>query len=129
MSSLGFGIISVMQFNRQRKLFAKRLRCEKIDLYSDCLNKDQMGHFKGIFANGGTGYLLQDKIVFVPHKCNFSRKTITVLFADIMKISPLKIWGIMDIGLKISLKSEKEERFVVDKSNDFYHYLISIKNL
>jgi hypothetical protein len=125
-SSFGFGIISVIQFNLHRKFFAKKLSCKKADLYFDFIDKNNMSHFKGIFANGGTGYLLQDKIVFVPHKYNLSRKTITILFVDIENISEYKIWGIIDIGMEMTLKSKKKERFAVNRSGDFYRNLIYI---
>jgi hypothetical protein len=118
------GCIVAWLFNRGMTFFYNRRRHLHDNAYEINMERDIMNHFRGIITDGGIGYLYEDKLVFVPHKFNFSRKTIAIPFADIAKVSTYKIWGIINTGLRITLKSGKEERFVMNKSGDFYKNLI-----
>jgi hypothetical protein len=119
------GCIVAWLFNRGMTFFFYNWRRRLLDnAYEINEERDVINHFRGIISDGGIGYLYENKFVFVPHKFNFSRKTIVIPFADIAKVSSYKIWGIINTGLRITLKSGKEERFVVNKSGDFYKNLI-----
>jgi hypothetical protein len=72
-----------------------------------------MNHVRGIIADGGAGYLLSDRLFFVPHKLNLSHTPVTVMLSDVEHISSYRIWGVFDTRLKIILKSGKKERFVI----------------
>ncbi len=92
---------------------------------SNCL----MNHVRGIISDGGAGYLLQDKLVFVPHKLNLSHRNLSISFSEVETVVSYKIWGIFDTGLKIVLKAGKTEKFVVDKTSQFYRDLVyAIRN-
>jgi hypothetical protein len=86
-------------------------------------NKALINHFRGIISDGGVGYLLSDKLVFIPHKLNFTHEKITVVFSEIESVSDFKLCGFLNIGLKILIKSGKTERFVIDKKSLFYKNL------
>ncbi len=99
---------------------------EDPELGEPILEKACMNHLQGIIADGGIGYQLQDKLIFIPHKMNLSRKQVTILFSEIDRISSYKIWGVFDTGLKIILKSGKIEKFVVDKNEKIFQKLINL---
>jgi hypothetical protein len=83
-----------------------------------------MNRFRGLIAGGGVGYLLRDKLVFIPHKLNLSRKTVAIPFSNIESVSGYKVWRMFNVGVKVTLKSGKIERFVVDHSGNFYSRLL-----
>lgn len=81
------------------------------------LNKSLINHKQGLCVNGGIGYLLTDKLVFIPNKFNFSKKEITIPYSEIIQVKRNIFWGINT--LKIQLKSGKTEVFIFN-TNDFY---------
>jgi len=95
------------------------------ELGQPILERVCLSHFRGFIADGGVGYLLSDKLIFIPHKMNSSRKQLTIQLSDIKDISGYKILGIFNTGLKITLKSGNVEKFVIDKSSEFYKNLLS----
>ena len=95
------------------------------DLGQPILKRARMIHFRGIFANEGVGYILQDRLIFIPHKLNWTKKQCDILLLDIKRILGYKILGIFDTGMKIEMKSGKIEKFAVDKTNSFYEMLIN----
>jgi hypothetical protein len=64
---------------------------KKVDLGAEVIGKDCMSRLKGIVAIGGVGYLLRDKLVFIPHKLNFSRENVKILHSDIASIADYKV--------------------------------------
>jgi hypothetical protein len=130
LSGLGFGWLSSYSLKRKLDLFRTKILQETGNRLNgeNIIQRDGMNHFRGIISDGGIGYLLQDKLVFIPHKFNFSSRPVTVLFSEIAKISSYKILGFVDTGLKIVLKSGKIEKFVIDKSGEFYCQLMNIIN-
>ena len=95
------------------------------DLGQPILKRARMIHFRGIFANEGVGYLLQDRLIFIPNKQNWTKKQRDILLLDIKRILGYKILGMFDTGMKIEMKSGKIEKFAVDKTNSFYEMLIN----
>ena len=95
------------------------------DLGQPILKRARMIHFRGIFANEGVGYILQDRLIFIPNKQNWTKKQRDILLLDIKRILGYKILGIFDTGLKMEMKSGKIEKFAVDKTNSFYEMLIN----
>lgn len=73
---------------------------------------------------GGVCYLFRDKLLFIPHRMNLSRKKYIVLLEDIANISPYKLCGIFTIGLKIGLNSGKTEKFVISKDCQLFQKLL-----
>ena len=124
------GFIYVLGFERtllraMKQFQNSQLEDDSADLGETVLARTGMNHLRSIFADGGTGYLLQDKLIFIPHKLNLSKERVTVLFTDVRSASGYKILGIVDVGLKITLKSGKEEKFIVDKSAEFFRLLMA----
>ena len=115
-------------FTKRMQVFRDRLLKEDdMDFDEQIVCKDGINHFEKVIATGGIGYLLQNKFVFIPHKLNFSKKELTIPFSDIIEISDYKIWHFFDTGTKITLQSGKVEKFVIDKTSDFYNRLINLK--
>jgi hypothetical protein len=118
-SGLLYGWLSTWLFEKGRQAMQARLLGEEVDLGGEVISKSCMNHFRGFIADGGVGYLLRDKLVFIPHKLNFSRKTVAIPFSDIENVSGYKVWRMFSVGVKITLKSGRVERFVVDHSGSF----------
>jgi hypothetical protein len=117
-----FGYIGDIYRRRMQK------KISKVDNYlgRKVIGCGLMNHFRGIIADGGTGYLLSDSLVFIPHKMNLSRKEVNIPFSDVESITDHKIRGIFDTGLKITMKSGKVEKFVVDKTTLFYKMVLDM---
>jgi hypothetical protein len=99
-----------------------------INKHADLIAYTPMNYVKRYFINstGGIGCLYKDKIVFIPHRINLSRKEYTLFFHDIESISNYRICGIKNSGLRIVLRSGETEKFVIDQASQFYKYLSSI---
>lgn len=124
---LFFGLLFTLSMNRMAKRsHQKLLAFDEIDLGEEIRQKSCMNHLRGIIADGGYGFLLHNKLVFMPHRLNSSRKTLTIPFSDVACVSDYKIWGLVNAGLKVTLTSGKVEKFVIDKSDDFYRELKGI---
>jgi hypothetical protein len=126
-SGLLYGWLSTWLFKKGRQAMEARLLGEDADLGEAVIAKDCITRFRGLIADGGVGYLLRDRLVFIPHKLNFSRKTVAIPFSDIESVSGYKVWRIFSIGVKIILKSGKIERFVVDHVGCFYSNLMLVE--
>jgi hypothetical protein len=102
----------------------KKLRANLLgkDTYlgNEIISQDLMSHQRGIITDGGGGYLLSDRFVFLPHKLNFSRTPLIIMLSDIEHISGCRILGLFDTRLKITLKSGKIERFVINENSVLY---------
>ena len=96
-----------------------QLLSEDVDFDGEVVSKGCVNRFRGVVADGGVGYLLRNKLVFIPHKLNFSRKTVSIPLADIESVSGYKVWRIFSVGVKITLKSGKVERFAIDHAGSF----------
>ena len=59
------------------------LEDDDADFGENVICKDGINHIKKFIATGGIGYLLQNKLVFIPHKLNLSKKELTILFSDV----------------------------------------------
>jgi hypothetical protein len=94
----------------------------------EIISQGLINHLRGIIADGGVGYLLNDRFVFHPHKLNFSTKDLTFLLSEIEQVQSCKIMFFFDTGLRIRLKSGKEEKFVVNKKSEFYTKLLNFVN-
>jgi len=95
------------------------------DLGQPIMKRARMIHFRGIFADDGIGYILQDRFIFIPNKLNWTKKPKNILLSDVKCILDCKILGIFNKGLKIEMKSGKIEKFAVDKTSSFYDMLIN----
>jgi hypothetical protein len=119
--------LSTHFFMRKMRAIQKVLLEEHVDLGSRILSKGAVNRLRGIYATGGMGYLLDDKLVFIPHRVNLSKNNLTILYSDIAQISGYRILGFMNTGLKIMLKSGETEKFVIDKTDVFYQHIINIQ--
>jgi hypothetical protein len=117
-SGLLYGWLSTWLLRKVQATQEVRLLGKEADLGDEVISKGGMNHLRGIIADGDVGYLLRDKLVFIPHRLNFSRAPVNLPYAAIKEISAYKILGVFDTGLKIRLKSGKVEKFVVDKTKE-----------
>jgi len=95
------------------------------DLGQPILRRARMNHFQGIFAEDGTGYILQDRLIFIPNKLNWTKKQLAIFLCDAERISGYKRLGLFDTGLKLEMKSGKLHQFAVDKTSSFYDMLVN----
>jgi hypothetical protein len=93
-----------------------------VDNYSGqkVISSGLMSYVRGIIVDGGAGYLLSDRLVFVPNKLNLSHTPLTVMLSEVEHISDYRILGLFDTRLKIILKSGKIERFIIDRDTELY---------
>jgi hypothetical protein len=123
-------IVFAMFFVYFGGVYTRRLqkKISKVDNYlgRKVISCGLMNHVRGIIADGGAGYLLSDSLVFVPRKMNLSRKEVHIPFSEVENITGYKIRGIFDTGLKITMKSGKVEKFVVDKTRPFYKMVLDM---
>jgi hypothetical protein len=108
-----------------RKL-QKQMLSSETDLGGKIANQSLMTHHRGLLSDGGVGYLLQDKLVFVPHKFNIFPKNINILFTDIDSIAKYHFFHFIDLGVKIKLKSGKIEKFVISGKDRLYKELLQL---
>jgi hypothetical protein len=96
--------------------------------HADLIAYAPINYIKKCFINsiGGVGCLYKDRLVFIPHRMNLSRKEYTLFFHEIESASDYRVYGVFDTGLKVVLKSGKTERFIIDKSSRFYKDLSGI---
>lgn len=120
--SIIFAYVMNKTMKNMRKKLKEKLNEEDVDFGKPLIARDLMNHYRGITADGGFGYLLSDSLVFVPHKLFMfnTPSAITIMLSDIRKVSDYKVLGLFDTGLKITLKSGKVEKFVIDKESDLY---------
>jgi hypothetical protein len=97
-------------------------KASKVDSYwgQKVISYGIMSHVRGIISDGGTGYLLSDNLVFLPHKLNFSRKPVTIMLSDIERISDYRVLRLFGTRLNICLKSGKIEKFIIDRDSELY---------
>jgi hypothetical protein len=124
-SGLLYGWLSTWLFEKGRQAMQARLLGEEVDLGGEVISKSCMNRFRGFIADGGVGYLLCDKLIFIPHRLNFSRKPVAIPLSDIESVSGYKVWRMFSVGVKITLKSGKIERFVADHTGNFYSALMA----
>jgi hypothetical protein len=93
---------------------------------TDLIAYAPMNHSQKCFigATGGIGCLYKDNLLFIPHKMNLFRKEVSISFSEVESITDRKIWKVFDTQLKITLKSGKVEKFVVDETTSFYTMLL-----
>lgn len=116
-----FFLIAMRSFDK--KLHVNLLNKDTY-LGGEIISQGLINHLRGIIADGGAGYLLNDRFVFHPHKLNFSTKDLTFLLSDIEQVQSCKIM-FFNTGLKITMKSGKVEKFVVNKEDEFYTKLLN----
>jgi hypothetical protein len=122
--SLFFAILFATSMRSLEKKMRANLLDKDIYMNDKIISKGLMNCQKGIMSEGGAGYLLTDRFVFHPHKLNFSTKDRIFLLSEIERIQPYKVIPLFSSGLKIVLKSGKEEKFVLDRNDALYKKLL-----
>lgn len=114
-------ILSYIQKSQQKII------SNSINKDSDLVDYSPINHVKKFFINttGGVGCLYKDKFIFMTHKLNFSKEKITILLSEIKNISDYKVLGILNVGIKINLKSGKTEKFIINKTSSFYKKIVA----
>jgi hypothetical protein len=101
---------------------------EDVDFEDKIIYKVPMNHIKNKFiTNGGIGYLFKNRLVYVSYN-NSGKKTnsLEICFENIVSITDFKCFGALGSGLEIKIKSGEVERFILDKSTEFYIKLKSV---
>lgn len=127
--SIFFGYFFNKSWSRRVQSIAAPWLDEDPELEGEIMDKALMNHFiNRVIADGGVGYLLSDRFIFIPHKLGGKEgKRLEILFAEIKNLTDFKYYKIVDTGVVITLFNGKEERFVIDKTTDFYSKLKSLR--
>ena len=97
----------------------------KIDVDSDenILFETGANHFKGVEGVGGKLYLTNKRLVFKSHRLNIQNHLLSINSDDIKDVDSYKTLGLLNNGLSITTLSEKTEKFVVEKVEEWVKLL------
>lgn len=109
-------------FNFLSKKIQKDSCKYEFDPKSHLLGKYLMNLKQGLLIDGGTGYLLSDKFIFIPNKFSLVTK-VEILYSNIDKIVNYKKIGIKIC--KVFLVSGETKLFIIN-DNDFYNDIMKI---
>ncbi len=72
-------------------------------------------HFRNLEARGGRLALTSTHLVFQPHAINLQHSDVRIPREEIASVETTRTLGVVPNGLKVTLKSGKSERFVVNE--------------
>ncbi len=127
--SIFFGYFFYKSWSKKNQSIAAPWLDEDPELEGEIMDRALMNHFiNKVIADGGVGYLLSDRFIFIPHKFGGKEgKRLEILFVEIKNLTDFKYCKIVDTGVVITLFNGKEERFVIDKTTNFYSKLKSLR--
>ncbi len=99
--------------------YQKKIIEQDPKLEGDILSK----HLMNSNFDGGVGYLLSDKFIFIPNKFSFSKR-FTISYSEIEKITKSEKIGICIC--KIYSKMNKVKSFIIE-NDAFYNDIIKLK--
>jgi hypothetical protein len=76
-------------------------------------------HFKGAESVGGRLYLTTKRLVFKSHKLNIQNHELSINLTEIANINRYNVLGVIKNGLKVSLKNNQIEKFVVEQADEW----------
>ena len=122
------GAIAGFLFGWLTGLFAKSKfvsQTIKIDIEQDenILFETPANHFKTIEGVGGRLYLTNRRLIFKSHKLNFQNHQLSIGLSDIKNVDRYKTLGLINNGLSISTITDKTEKFVVGKVDEWVKLL------
>ena len=119
--------VTLSSMRSERQFMRKLLVFDETEFDGEVLQKDWMNHFQFMIfvAHSGFGFLFKDSLIFVQQKKRDTGKRFEILFSDVATVSDTKFFGLINTGLKITLKSGKAELFALDKQSEFYRALMS----
>ena len=88
--------------------------------------------FRGVEAVGGKLFFEDTYMKFVSHIFNIQRGESIIFYNDIIRIEKIKTLGIVPNGLSVVVRSEEGEKqfkFVVNKRNRIFDFLMSKTNI
>lgn len=80
-------------------------------------------HFKGSEVVRGVLFLTNQRVVFKSYKLNTQVHELTIPLLEIREVYKHKRLGIIDNGLTINTISNKGEKFIVEKNDEWVKYL------
>lgn len=80
-------------------------------------------HFKGMGGIGGKLYLTNKRLVFKSHKANFQNHELSINLPDITSVERYRSLSLINNGLRIKLKDNGVEKFVVEKAAEWKNKL------
>lgn len=109
-------------------LFAKSKfvsQTTKIDIDPDenIMFETPANHFKGIEGVGGRLYLTNRRLIFKSHKLNIQNHQLSIDLSDIKHVDRYKTLGLVNNGLVITIITDKTEKFVVEKVEEWVKLL------
>lgn len=97
----------------------------KIDIDPDenIMFETPANHFKGIEGVGGRLYLTNRRLIFKSHKLNIQNHQLSIDLSDIKHVDRYKTLGLVNNGLVITIITDKTEKFVVEKVEEWVKLL------
>lgn len=91
------------------------------------MNKQEIpaNYFRGIEAVGGHIILDDEGLTFKPHKYNIQKEELHIDFSDMRAAETRKTYGLIQNGIIIYTKDDKQHKFVVNKSKEVAEYIRS----
>ena len=82
-------------------------------------------HIKGLESVGGKLYLTNKRLVFKSHHWNIQNHELSINLTEIAHIDRYNVFGVIKNGLKVSLKNNQADKFVVEKTEEWVNLLIN----
>jgi hypothetical protein len=122
------GALSGLLFGWLTGLFAKSKfvsQSTKIDINPDehILLETPANHFKGIEGVGGRLFLTNRRLIFKSHSLNIQNHQLFIDLSDIKQVDRYKTLGLVNNGLAITTITDKTEKFVVEKIEEWVKLL------
>lgn len=119
LSSLAAGALSGFIFNFIMNLFknskfVKKTTVIKLNENETVLLEENANHFKGLEAVGGRIYITNSRVIFKSHSLNIQNHEVSFLWDEIESTSRYKSLGLVNNGLELHLKNNKNEKFVIE---------------
>lgn len=84
------------------------------DADEEVLFQTHANHFRGMEAVGGWLVLTDRRLLFRPHRMNIQKREWSLPRADLIRLEPYRVLGVLPTGLR-ALTASGEERFVVEE--------------
>jgi hypothetical protein len=105
-SGLAFGLLLAAFVEWQRR--ARRQPPPGVTIRHD----GPANHMRGAEAVGGWLYLLQDRLLFHPHRFNIQKEDLSIPLAEVVSVKPRRTMGLIPNGIEVATRSGVD-RFVV----------------
>lgn len=98
------------------------------DKGEEVIFKTPANHYMGVECVGGTLYLTDKRLVFKSHNVNIQNHELSIQLAQLRAVKRFKMHGFINNGLLVEVVSNIEEKFVVEKPNQWPELIERTKN-